>query len=101
MPNTTPHFIITGTLFGISHYAQVGIELLKAIFAGETWPSLEAASVVAIEVSVAFFAVKLFLLVCRLALAVASILSGLEDQCVAWGKSKLVELAKWILDQLS
>jgi hypothetical protein len=100
MPNHSPHFIITGALAGLFHYAQVGIELVKMLLGAEI-PTLGLLSAVAVNVSVAIFAVRIALLACRAVLAAAALVGRLEDECVRWGQRKLVELANWMLARLN
>jgi hypothetical protein len=99
MPNPSPHFIVTGALAAICHYAQVGTELVRLVFERDI-PSLGYVSDIAVNISVAIFAVRVIILLCRAFLAAVAFLGGLEDQCVKWGQRRLVELANWVLARL-
>jgi hypothetical protein len=101
MSTRAPHFIITGALTGVCHYAQVGTELLKWLLSEGTIPSLGMMSSMAVNLSVAIFAVRLILMICRFVLAASTIIGSLEDQCVAWARHKLVDLANWMLARLT
>lgn len=98
MPNRPPHFIITGAVAALCHYAQAGVEMLRMVFSDVRLESLAA---VMLHITMAIVGVRLLLVACRTILAGARLIANLEDRCVAWGRQKVVELANWIIAYLT
>lgn len=94
MPNRPPHFIITGTIAALCHYAQAGAEMLRMVFSDMR---LETLAAVMLHITMAIVGVRLLLIVCRAILVGARLVANLEDRCVAWSKRKVVDLANWII----
>jgi hypothetical protein len=111
MPKRPPHFMITGTLATVSHYAHVGSEFVRVILfhhaipvsqwlSGWALSPVESISATAVDVSVAILAIRLLLLACRVILAISESIGAMENRCVDWGRRKIVELANWTLARL-
>lgn len=100
MKNKSPHLIILSFLFTIAHYTQVGAETVAHAFP-ERVPTMGSVSSAAVAVSMWLLIVLIVPRVCRSILWVYDTVGRATDVSYAWGKAKLVEAIKILLDRLN
>jgi hypothetical protein len=100
MRNKTPHLIILSSLFAVAHYTQVGAEMVAHAFPEQT-PMLGSVSSTAVAASMWLLIVLIVPWVCRSILWIYGLAGRATDMSYAWGRAKLVEAMKLLLDRLN
>jgi len=100
MRNKSPHLIVLSFLFTIAHYTQVGAETVTHAFP-ERSPSMSSVSSIAVAVSMWLLIVLIVPWICRSILWVYELAGRATEMSYAWGKAKLVDAIKMLLDRLN